>query len=56
MPLAKKKTPQPKSGKAVIYARYSSHNQREASLEQQIAECKKYASPVERMTGRPSSV
>ena len=41
--MTKKKTPQPKSGKAVIYARYSSHNQREASLEQQIAECKKYA-------------
>lgn len=30
-------------GKAVIYARYSSANQREASLEQQIAECKKFA-------------
>lgn len=27
----------------MIYARYSSHNQREASLEQQIAECRKYA-------------
>ena len=30
-------------GKAVIYARYSSNNQREESLEQQIAECKRYA-------------
>ncbi len=29
--------------KAVIYARYSSHNQREESIEQQIAECKAYA-------------
>ena len=33
----------PKGGNAVIYARYSSHNQREASLEQQIAECRQYA-------------
>lgn len=32
-----------RSGNAVIYARYSSHNQREASLEQQIGECQKYA-------------
>ena len=31
------------SGTAVIYARYSSHNQREASIEQQIAECQKFA-------------
>lgn len=31
------------SGTAVIYARYSSHNQREASIEQQVAECQKYA-------------
>ena len=30
-------------GKAVIYARYSSNNQREASIEQQVAECKKFA-------------
>lgn len=28
---------------AVIYARFSSHNQREESIEQQVAECKKYA-------------
>ena len=32
-----------KGGNAVIYARYSSHNQREASIDQQISECKKYA-------------
>lgn len=31
------------SGTAVIYARYSSHNQREASIEQQVAECQKFA-------------
>ena len=31
------------SGSAVIYARYSSHNQREASIEQQVAECQKFA-------------
>lgn len=43
MVLIAKKKPKAKSGNAVIYARYSSHNQREASLEQQIAECKKYA-------------
>ena len=41
--MAKRKQQKPKGGKAVIYARYSSHNQREASLEQQITECKKYA-------------
>ena len=38
-----KKKPKPETRNAVIYARYSSHNQREASLEQQIAECKQYA-------------
>ncbi|MEG1594041.1 MAG: recombinase family protein, partial [Oscillibacter sp.] len=31
------------SGVAVIYARYSSHNQREASIEQQIDECTEFA-------------
>lgn len=30
-------------GPAVIYARYSSHNQRDVSIEQQIAACEKYA-------------
>ena len=28
---------------AVIYARYSSHNQRDASIDQQVKECRKYA-------------
>ena len=28
---------------AVIYARYSSHNQREVSIEQQISQCQTYA-------------
>jgi len=34
-----------KDGKmnGVIYARYSSHNQREESIEGQIRECKRYA-------------
>lgn len=41
-PLAKRQKRQTE-GKAVIYARYSSHNQRDASLEQQIAECRRYA-------------
>lgn len=31
------------SGIAVIYARFSSHNQREVSIEQQIKECQKFA-------------
>ena len=29
--------------KAVIYARFSSHNQREESIEQQVAECQAFA-------------
>ena len=33
----------PLSGNAVIYARFSSHNQRDVSIEQQFAECEKYA-------------
>lgn len=32
-----------KSGNAVIYARYSSHNQRDVSIEQQIEACENYA-------------
>jgi len=28
---------------AVIYARFSSHNQKDESIEQQVAECKLYA-------------
>jgi DNA invertase Pin-like site-specific DNA recombinase len=31
------------SAKAVIYARYSSDNQRDASIDQQVKECRKYA-------------
>lgn len=31
------------SGIAVIYARFSSHNQREVSIEQQVRACRKYA-------------
>ena len=31
------------SGIAVIYARFSSHNQREVSIEQQVKECQKFA-------------
>ena len=31
------------SGTAVIYARYSSHSQREASIEQQVEECRRFA-------------
>ena len=41
--MAKRQPQIKRGGNAVIYARYSSHNQREASLEQQIAECRKYA-------------
>lgn len=32
-----------KNGNAVIYARYSSHNQREESIEQQVEKCREYA-------------
>ena len=39
--MTKKKPAQ--GGAAVIYARYSSHNQRDVSIEQQIAACEKYA-------------
>ncbi len=42
MARAKKKSDTP-PGTAVIYARYSSHAQREASIEQQIRECTQYA-------------
>ncbi|MBQ9257829.1 MAG: recombinase family protein, partial [Acidaminococcaceae bacterium] len=35
-----------KNGPAVIYARYSSHNQKDASIEQQVAACLKYASEL----------
>ena len=39
--MAKKK--KPAGGNAIIYARYSSHNQREVSIEQQIEACRKHA-------------
>ena len=39
MPKKKQSTP----NVAVIYARYSSHAQKDASIEQQIAECTEYA-------------
>lgn len=35
----KKKQPNTRHGRAAIYARYSSHNQREASIEQQVKAC-----------------
>lgn len=33
-------------GIAVIYARYSSHNQRDVSIEQQIEACRKHAAEL----------
>lgn len=39
----KKKQPNTRHGRAVIYARYSSHNQREASIEQQVKACRELA-------------
>ncbi|MCD8004682.1 MAG: recombinase family protein [Oscillospiraceae bacterium] len=39
------KKPRP-DGTGVIYARYSSHNQKDASIEQQVAECTAYADSV----------
>ena len=39
---AKSKSPgAASSGVGVIYARYSSHAQKDASIEQQVAECRK---------------
>lgn len=35
--------PKPAGKTAVIYARYSSHNQRDVSIEQQVNACRKYA-------------
>ena len=35
-----------KNGVGVIYARYSSHAQKDASIEQQVAECTKYAEKI----------
>ena len=42
--MAKKK--KPAGGIAVIYARYSSHNQRDVSIEQQIEACRKHAAEL----------
>lgn len=39
----KKKQPNTRHGRAAIYARYSSHNQREASIEQQVKACRELA-------------
>ena len=41
--MANKKRQKENNGTAVIYARYSSHSQREVSLEQQIEKCQEYA-------------
>lgn len=43
MSVAKKKELDAPSGVAVIYARYSSHAQKDVSIEQQVAECEEYA-------------
>ena len=42
--MAKKK--KPAGGVAIIYARYSSHNQRDVSIEQQIEACRKHAAEL----------
>lgn len=44
--MARKTKPKPASagGIGVIYARYSSHAQKDASIEQQVAACLKFAS------------
>lgn len=48
--MAKRKRPpgrRPQSDAVgVIYARYSSHNQKDASIEQQVSECTKYAQEI----------
>ena len=44
--------------KAAIYARYSSHNQKDASIEQQVEACTKYAAVMKlpgRQTGAQTS-
>lgn len=47
MAAKKKKTALKPGSKAVIYARYSCHNQRDVSIEQQIRECTKYAADMQ---------
>ena len=41
--MAKKKQPEAPADSAVIYARFSSHNQREESIDAQVRACKEYA-------------
>lgn len=41
--MARNSKKQTSSTVGVIYARYSSHNQKDASIEQQVAECQRYA-------------
>ena len=41
--MARPKTPLNPPNTAVIYARYSSHNQRDVSIEQQVQACRQYA-------------
>ena len=43
MSVARRKKTETPSAVAVIYARYSSHAQRDVSIEQQVAECQEYA-------------
>ena len=42
----KSRSQQPNTGAAVIYARYSSHNQKDASIEQQVEACMKHAAAL----------
>ena len=44
--MARKGQKEQLTGNAVIYARYSSHSQRDASIEQQIFECRKHAAEM----------
>lgn len=41
--MAKKKAEKTEGNICVVYARYSSHAQNDASIEQQVAECREYA-------------
>ena len=44
--------PDPDIQDAVIYARYSSHSQRDCSIEQQVADCELFARSEERRVGK----
>ena len=46
MPKLPNKTKPHESDVGVLYSRYSSHNQKDASIEQQVAECTKYAKAI----------